>query len=515
MTRGTIVEWRLFLLLLLAGIVGAAHGQEWIGPFNHTGDTLIAGHMRVAIEDADDNLHLIFVLGDSSLPPHANLFHAKFSPQGEMLISPHQVTFNGWGAVWTGIFSRDVPYLDATFLQPTGSQGGWTALVLRLDYDGNVVEALQPLLDLPQEIGPYESWSVSMDSQFRYHILYGTYSQLWPAVVYARVSRTGDLQIGPDTIAYEQPYYHMRFASVIGHDDQFYGVYSNVDGWDQYLQAVVIDSGGTVLVPPFNPLPDTTHMGVGQCKITVGPEGQVVLFYPFNPPGPVGSRIELIRFDPMFSFMDCTMVEDTQVAYGPATGFIGFDGNEQNRLLSTWETAVQTGPYDWEARLYTVAHDYDLNALGPRDSMDVANFDDLGDLTPVCASGFEALWMDGSTWVLPSGQLYSWFRIVDPDCLSAVGPRPARAQVTPQVTLWPNPTPGMATLSFAGPQSGTVRLDLYNLLGQKVGNWSIDGEANTRAVRLDESLAALSSGTYFLHYTFAQTRGIIRIILNK
>ncbi|MBU1937663.1 T9SS type A sorting domain-containing protein, partial [bacterium] len=482
-------------ILLLLACTQIALPQSWTGPFNPTGDTLIVDPVPIA--DTEDNIHLIFDLPVGSL---MEFFHMKYSPYGEVLIPPHQLTSSHLaGTNIFGIYLRETPFIDMTsynvYLDSLGHHAE-RIIALRFDYNGVLIEPPYELLELPLDWETVYGCAISMDSELRYHILYSTYGYpIWPAVVYARTSRQGQLEVGPDTIAYEQPYYHAYLSSAVNSANQFLAVWSNIDGWDQYLQAAVIDSDGTVLVEPFNPLPDTTHLAGAGGRLRINDRDQVVMQYATNPPGPVTGRIDLYLFDNSFNVIDCTcVVEDFNGSHG-AWGDWDVGANTYDRVLNVYETSVLIEDDRWEHRTYTKAYDFELNLIGEQDSLDVSSIDSQGNLSVLCASGFEAVWMTASPVTDPYSRLFSWHRIVNPDCLAVSGYRPVRPMTVLTPHVWPNPSNGVVNLSFPANISGPVDITIFNILGQHV--YSLSEARNPQGIMLKFDLP-LPSGNYFI-----------------
>ena len=176
---------------------------QWVGPFNPTGDTLIVD--PVAIADTEDNIHLIFrqPIGNSS-----EYFHMKYSPYGEVLIPPHQLTSNQLsGANIFGIYLREVPFIDLTFynIYVDSINLHESVFALRFDYNGVLIESPYEVLELPLDWETVYGCTISLDAELRYHILYSTHEDYWPTVFYARTSRRGDLQIAPDNQLLQLP----------------------------------------------------------------------------------------------------------------------------------------------------------------------------------------------------------------------------------------------------------------------------------------------------------------------
>ncbi|MBU1937510.1 T9SS type A sorting domain-containing protein, partial [bacterium] len=366
-------------------------------------------------------------------------------------------------------------------------------IALRFDYDGNLIESPYEILEVPLDFEAVYGGTVSMDAELRYHILYSTHSYDWPAVVYARTSRRGELEIAPDTIAYEQPYWHVRLSSVVNSANQFLAVWSNMDGWDQYLQAAVIDSDGTVLVEPFNPMPDTTHWEGAGGKLRINHRDQVVLQYITNPPGPNNEPMDLYLFDCLFNVIDCTRVVAEFGGYD-SWGDWDFDGNGYDRVLNVYESSVLVDDR-WEHRTYTKAYDFDLNLIGEQDSVDESSIDSQGNLSVLCASGFEAVWMTASPVTDPYSRLFSWHRIVNPDCLAVEEYRRVEPMTVLTPHVWPNPSNGVVNLSFPANISGPVDITIFNILGQHV--YSLSEARNPQGIMLKFDLP-LPSGNYFI-----------------
>ncbi len=499
--------WLLACALVVLFVAEKAAAQPWTGPFNPTGDTLIVD--PVAIADTEDNIHLIFKLhvGDLII----EYFHMKYSPYGEVLIPPHQLTTTHiWGADVCGIFLHEPPFIDLAFYQV-----GTGIKALRFDYNGILVEPPYTLLRTPSTVEAVFGWTAALDAELRYHILYSTHEYYWPTVFYARTSRRGDLQIGPDTVVSMQPYYHARMSSVVNSANQFLAVWSNVDGWDQYLQAAVVDSDGTLLAPPFNPIPDTTHLPGASGRLRINHRDQVVMQYGTNPPGPDDARIELYSFDCLFNVVDCTRVFTDIQGEASAWGDIDFDGNNYDRMLNVYETAVLTEDDHWERRTYTKAYDFDLNPLGGQDSLDVSSIDSQGNLSVLCAPGFEAVWMDASPVGDPYVRLFSWHRIVNADCLAVGEPRPIQPLRLTTPLVWPNPTNGVVHLTFPNPVVGPVEFAIFNILGQRICSQKLQLHSNVSTVLLPDFFSRLSSGCYFISYKAAENGGIVRVTLQK
>lgn len=78
---------------------------------------------------------------------------------------------------------------------------------------------------------------------------------------------------------------------------------------------------------------------------------------------------------------------------------------------------------------------------------------------------------------------------------------------------YPNPYTEQTTIAYALPQAADVKIDLYNLMGQKVAHLFEGKEAGGLHIhRLDARLLNLSSGIYFAHVSVDGQVGVVKII---
>lgn len=77
---------------------------------------------------------------------------------------------------------------------------------------------------------------------------------------------------------------------------------------------------------------------------------------------------------------------------------------------------------------------------------------------------------------------------------SGVEPDEESLPVAFGVAVWPNPFNGKASVLLGGGLRGAVRLELFNLLGERVGRWELPADQQRMILNSD----GLTSGVYFL-----------------
>lgn len=85
------------------------------------------------------------------------------------------------------------------------------------------------------------------------------------------------------------------------------------------------------------------------------------------------------------------------------------------------------------------------------------------------------------------------------------------AEVPATITLYgnyPNPFNPSTTLRYALPEAGTVSIDVFNLLGQKVAALA-PGLQTAGAQQVTFSAEGLSSGVYFFRVSMQHTSGAV------
>ncbi len=131
-----------------------------------------------------------------------------------------------------------------------------------------------------------------------------------------------------------------------------------------------------------------------------------------------------------------------------------------------------------------------------------------------------------NTTNIPEGEYWIWARIADPYTSTqtySAGPViidhatsvPDAQNVTPAefslAPIYPNPFNATATLTFSVPFETHVRLDVFNLLGQRVAE-VMAGEATTGVHRVQWSANDLPSGVYLVRLQaqdFVQTQKVV------
>ena len=69
-------------------------------------------------------------------------------------------------------------------------------------------------------------------------------------------------------------------------------------------------------------------------------------------------------------------------------------------------------------------------------------------------------------------------------------------------TVSPNPTNGQISVQYTLPDSGVLRLEIFDILGQRIYNESLQKEKGTQTEQINLGNHAVSSGTYIFHFTF-------------
>lgn len=69
------------------------------------------------------------------------------------------------------------------------------------------------------------------------------------------------------------------------------------------------------------------------------------------------------------------------------------------------------------------------------------------------------------------------------------------------VTVSPNPTTGQISVQYALPDSGVLGLEIYDILGQRIYNESLQKEKGTQTEQINLGNHAVSSGTYIVNIT--------------
>ncbi|MBK8662509.1 MAG: T9SS type A sorting domain-containing protein [Ignavibacteriales bacterium] len=69
------------------------------------------------------------------------------------------------------------------------------------------------------------------------------------------------------------------------------------------------------------------------------------------------------------------------------------------------------------------------------------------------------------------------------------------------VTVSPNPTNGQISVQYTLADSGVLRLEIYDILGQRIYNESSQKEKGTQTEQINLGNHAVSSGTYIFHFT--------------
>ncbi len=68
-------------------------------------------------------------------------------------------------------------------------------------------------------------------------------------------------------------------------------------------------------------------------------------------------------------------------------------------------------------------------------------------------------------------------------------------------TVSPNPTNGQISVQYTLPDSGVLRLEIYDILGQRIYNESLEKEKGTQTEQINLGNHAVSSGTYIVNLT--------------
>jgi hypothetical protein len=69
------------------------------------------------------------------------------------------------------------------------------------------------------------------------------------------------------------------------------------------------------------------------------------------------------------------------------------------------------------------------------------------------------------------------------------------------VTVSPNPTNGQISVQYTLPDSGVLLLEIYDILGQRIYNESLEKEKGSQTEQIDIGKHAVSSGTYIVNLT--------------
>ncbi len=69
------------------------------------------------------------------------------------------------------------------------------------------------------------------------------------------------------------------------------------------------------------------------------------------------------------------------------------------------------------------------------------------------------------------------------------------------VTVSPNPTTGQISVQYTLPDSGVLGLEIYDILGQRIYNESLEKEKGTQTEQINLGNHAVSSGTYIVNIT--------------
>jgi len=69
-------------------------------------------------------------------------------------------------------------------------------------------------------------------------------------------------------------------------------------------------------------------------------------------------------------------------------------------------------------------------------------------------------------------------------------------------TVSPNPTNGQISVQYTLPDSGVLRLEIFDILGQRIYSESFPREKGTQTEQINLGNHAVSSGTYIFHFTF-------------
>lgn len=507
-------RWVRFCVLMVSlHFISVCFAQAWLGPYNTTGDTLY--NERYSIADSEHDVHVLFYVQIQSNPPLGDIFHMKFSPAGDVLITPHRLLGLTRGIeAMLGLFLIGHDTLQGISL--SADDRGEFFGQFRFDNHGALIDSLRPFDFVPHDLESLEGYTVSLDAQQRIHLLYSTYTLNWPVVVYARFTREGIPDIPPDTLIYAQPNFHVRMTSTVTPNGNFIGLYSNLNGSDQYMQMVIIDSTGSLVRGPFNPLPDTTHAPGAVGKIASNNIGQVVMFYGWNPPGPeISSRIDLYQFDHIGEFQNSTFVYDSLVDRDGATGFWDWDTDELNRILIAFETAELDNQGIWRKHAFTWLYDFNLTPLDTVNELPLPEIGQLSALSVVSDPAVDAVWMTAVPTWSPYARVYSWHRIVEPDCLAVADRTPSSREEDFAVLIWPNPVTSMSQVNILLPVDGAVEQRIFNILGQCIWcstDWMPRG---TTALAIGRELINLSSGHYFLRFSVGNSQRVAPIAVFK
>ena len=112
---------------------------------------------------------------------------------------------------------------------------------------------------------------------------------------------------------------------------------------------------------------------------------------------------------------------------------------------------------------------------------------------------------------LKAGIQYYRMKLVEKDgSISYSGIRSLQAGGLQQVMVHPNPVKTGTTLTVDALQAGTIDTRLTNSLGQTLAQHGYAITAGKNVVPL--SLSRYAAGVYYLHYTFAGTSGVLRVV---
>jgi hypothetical protein len=233
----------------------------------------------------------------------------------------------------------------------------------------------------------------------------------------------------------------------------------------------------------------------------------IALFTGYSAPHPPNNQVHLIRYQwgevSCNTFWDLGPIPSGSRIENPAATFLpGYGG------LIGFEVANQTNR---EIRLRTFNEDGE-----PQDSvyaLPLASTQDVNGLSLAenVETGYLTYTVTAAGWPAGNGAYAAGFHLRD---ASAANPAPAALPDRPDFSVFPNPFNARATVTYTLVRTTPVRLQLLNMLGQRVAVLAEgDESAGQHTVRFEA--ANLATGIYWLNLSAGQQSQAKKMLLLK